>query len=114
LGKVEVGQLADLVLLNMETDAFLPLRDPYLHLVYCERGSSVDTVIVNGTIVVEDGCLSGVDEQEIRKEIRERCHFNWSCFNEGLDNVEAMQEVLTKLASLRARILQKGVRGSSF
>jgi 5-methylthioadenosine/S-adenosylhomocysteine deaminase len=114
LGKVEPGQLADLVMLDLETDAFLPLRDPYLHLVYCERGASVDTVIVNGTIVVENSRLCTIDEQEIRREIRERCHFNWSCFNEGLDNVATMQEVLTKLGKLRSRILQKSFTASSF
>ena len=114
LGKVEGGQLADLVMLDLETDAFLPLRDPYLHLVYCERGASVDTVIVNGTIVVENSRLSSIDEQEIRREIRERCHFNWSCFNEGLDTMATMQEVLTKLGKLRSRILQNGLIRSSF
>ena len=114
LGKIEVGQLADLVLLDLETDAFLPLRDPYLHLVYCERGASVDTVIVNGTIVVENSRLSNIDEQEIRREIRERCHFNWSCFNQGLDSVATMQEVLAQLAKLRSRILQKDATRSSF
>jgi 5-methylthioadenosine/S-adenosylhomocysteine deaminase len=33
-------------------------------LVFCENGSSVDTVIVNGEIVVKEGRLAKIDEQE--------------------------------------------------
>jgi 5-methylthioadenosine/S-adenosylhomocysteine deaminase len=34
-------------------------------LVFCEKGSSVDTVIVNGEIVVQAGELKTVVEQEV-------------------------------------------------
>jgi 5-methylthioadenosine/S-adenosylhomocysteine deaminase len=34
-------------------------------LVFCENGSGVDTVIVNGEVVVEGGRLTKVDEQEV-------------------------------------------------
>ena len=57
LGVIEPGALADLTLLDMTTSAFTPLNDPAQHLVYCETGSSVRTVIVNGRVVVEDGKL---------------------------------------------------------
>jgi 5-methylthioadenosine/S-adenosylhomocysteine deaminase len=34
-------------------------------LVFCENGSSVDSVIVNGEVVVQDGRLAKVDEREV-------------------------------------------------
>ncbi|HEX6172845.1 MAG TPA: hypothetical protein VF089_02445, partial [Candidatus Binatia bacterium] len=34
-------------------------------LVFCENGSSVDTVIVNGEVVVKSGRLTCMDEQEV-------------------------------------------------
>jgi hypothetical protein len=43
------------------------LNDVTAQLVFCENGSSVHTVIVNGQIVVETGALTLVDEQEVRK-----------------------------------------------
>jgi 5-methylthioadenosine/S-adenosylhomocysteine deaminase len=59
------GKLADLVLLRRDTTAFTPLNDVISQLVFCQNGSSVDTEIVNGEIVVEDGRLKKVDQQEV-------------------------------------------------
>ena len=59
------GKLADVTLLRRDTPAFTPLNDLMGQLVFCENGSSVDTVIVNGEIVVESGRLTRIDEQEV-------------------------------------------------
>jgi cytosine/adenosine deaminase-related metal-dependent hydrolase len=64
-GVLAPGQLADIVLLRRDTPAFTPLNDALAQLVYCENGSGVDTVIVNGEIVVENGRLARLDESEI-------------------------------------------------
>jgi len=71
LGAIEPGRLADLTLLDLSTPAFTPLNDPAQHLVYCETGSSVRTVIVNGRVVVEDGRVLTVDEAAVLAEARE-------------------------------------------
>jgi 5-methylthioadenosine/S-adenosylhomocysteine deaminase len=57
--------LADLVLLRRDTLAFTPLNDVMGQLVFCENGSSVDTVIVNGEVVVRSGRATKVDENEV-------------------------------------------------
>jgi 5-methylthioadenosine/S-adenosylhomocysteine deaminase len=59
------GTLADVTLLRRDTTAFTPLNDLVGQLVFCENGSSVDTVIVNGEIVVESGRLKRMDEREV-------------------------------------------------
>ncbi len=64
-GVLATGKLADVTLLRRETPAFTPLNDLMGQLVFCENGSSVDTVIVNGKIVVESGRLTCVDEREV-------------------------------------------------
>lgn len=64
-GVLAPGKLADLVLLRRDTPAFTPLNDVMSQLVFCEHGSGVDTVIVNGEVVVEGGRLTKVDEQEV-------------------------------------------------
>jgi 5-methylthioadenosine/S-adenosylhomocysteine deaminase len=63
-GELATGKLADLVLLRRDTPAFTPLNDVMSQLAFCENGSSVDTVIVNGEVVVEGGCLKKLDERE--------------------------------------------------
>src|SRR5882724_7536220 len=70
VGTLEAGKKADLLILDMRTIAFTPLNDIKNHLVYCENGSSIETVIVNGAIVVDDGELTRVDEAAILAELR--------------------------------------------
>jgi 5-methylthioadenosine/S-adenosylhomocysteine deaminase len=64
-GVLAPGKLADLVLLRRDTPAFTPLNNVMSQLVLCENGGSVDTVIVNGEIVVEGGRLTRLDEREV-------------------------------------------------
>jgi len=63
-GMLATGKLADLVLLRRDTIAFTPLNDVIGQLVFCENGSSVDTVIVNGEIVLREGRFTKIDEKE--------------------------------------------------
>jgi cytosine/adenosine deaminase-related metal-dependent hydrolase len=104
LGRLAPGYLADIILLNLENAAFFPLRDPYLHLVYCENGASVDTVIVNGCVVVEHGKVQTVDEQALRDEIRKESSGLWPNFPDQLS--ANTQEVLNTLETLRQALLQ--------
>lgn len=64
-GALAPGKLADLVLVRRDTPAFTPLNDPMAQLVFCENGSGVDSVIVDGEIVVESGRATRVDEGEV-------------------------------------------------
>jgi 5-methylthioadenosine/S-adenosylhomocysteine deaminase len=66
-GVLASGKLADIVLLRRDTPAFTPLNDVIAQLVFCENGSDIDRVIVNGEIVVEDGRLTKIDEKEVLK-----------------------------------------------
>jgi 5-methylthioadenosine/S-adenosylhomocysteine deaminase len=70
VGSLEVGKKADLVIFNMKSINFTPLNDPRNHIVYCENGTSVTTVVVNGEIVVKDGKLTRVDEDALLDELR--------------------------------------------
>ena len=64
-GTLAPNKLADIVLLRRDTVAFTPLNDVMSQLVFCENGSSVDSVIVNGEIVVQNGRLTKLDEMEV-------------------------------------------------
>ena len=64
-GMIAPGKLADIVLLRRDTPAYRPLNDVVNQIAFCENGSNVDTVIVNGEIVVQGGRLTKVDEMEV-------------------------------------------------
>ena len=64
-GNIEKGKAADLVLMNIEKPHLAPLYDIYSHIVYSMRASDVETVMVAGKVVVEDGKLTTGDESEM-------------------------------------------------
>ncbi len=59
------------MILDLTTLSFTPLNDVARHLVYAENGSSIETVMVAGEIVVHQGRMRSIDEAAILAEIRE-------------------------------------------
>jgi 5-methylthioadenosine/S-adenosylhomocysteine deaminase len=72
IGALEVGKQADLILVDLDHLAFVPLNDLAKHLVYCANGGAVTMTMVAGRVVVENGKVLTVDESVIRAEVRER------------------------------------------
>lgn len=70
LGRIEVGCLADLVVLDLHSRAFTPFNDLAGQLVYCESGASVVHTMVAGELVVEDGTVTTCDETALLDEAR--------------------------------------------
>ena len=64
-GAIAPGRKADLVLLRADSVFLRPLADPLTALVYAETGASVDTVLVDGRVVLQAGRVLGVDEEHI-------------------------------------------------
>ena len=54
IGSIEVGKIADLVIFETDSINMQPIYDYYSVLVYSANPSNVDTVIVNGKILVEN------------------------------------------------------------
>lgn len=71
IGSLEVGKKADLVLLNADAPNFVPLNDPVAQIVYGEMGSSVETVVVNGEVILEDGSPTRFKPEEVLAEAHE-------------------------------------------
>jgi len=72
----EVGALApglkgDLIVIDLDQPHLTPLYDPYSQLVYAATGADVQTVLVNGRIVVQDRRLLAFDLEETLAKARE-------------------------------------------
>lgn len=67
-GVIAQGMLADLTLVNLDRFHLQPATPDTIitNLVHAARGSDVDTVIVGGRIVVEDGSVQNVDQEAVR------------------------------------------------
>ncbi|MBX3099041.1 MAG: amidohydrolase family protein [Salinibacterium sp.] len=64
IGSLEVGKRADLVIHSLRRPELLPLTDPVRNLLYSAGSSTVDTVIVDGRVVLRGGEFVDLDEQE--------------------------------------------------
>jgi len=74
IGRLEAGRLADLVLLDYEKMCrpFVdPSHDPIDVLLYRGKGAHVDTVMVNGRVVVEEGKVLTIDEDTVSARLAE-------------------------------------------
>ena len=69
LGAVEAGRKADLAVYRLDSIPFTPLNNPLGQLVYAEGGANLDTMIVDGEIVMRDGRLTRIDEASLLEEI---------------------------------------------
>lgn len=72
IGSLEVGKKADLLLLCVDELDALPLYDPLHWVASVAHGSQVDTVMINGEIVMRDRKLTRIDEGELIEQVRER------------------------------------------
>lgn len=72
LGVIAPGALADLMLVDMRRPHLSPQNDLIANLVYCGKASDVDTVIVDGQVVVKEHQLLMADVQTLCCEAGER------------------------------------------
>ncbi|MBN1922151.1 MAG: amidohydrolase [Anaerolineae bacterium] len=74
LGALIPGYLADLIMLEMSKLHAAPTYSLLDNIVYTCNGRDVDTVMVNGRIVVQNRRLLTADEAELAAEAQERGH----------------------------------------
>jgi len=65
IGSLEVGKKADLITLNFNQAHLQPCFNIVSHLVYSAKGSDVETLIVNGKIIMENRKFLTLDEEKI-------------------------------------------------
>ena len=71
LGSTEAGKKADLVIVETDSVNMFPCYNPYSALVYSANASNVDTVMVNGELLVRGKQLVKADLQKIRRELEQ-------------------------------------------
>ena len=70
IGSLETGKRADLVVVSMARARLTPLYDPVSHLVYASHGDDVQSVMVNGRVLMRDRKMLTLDEPAILAEAR--------------------------------------------
>lgn len=69
IGAIKPGYKADLSLIDLSTFSFVPFNSAARQLVFSETGRGVDTVLVDGEIVLDRRRLRTIDEDELREAV---------------------------------------------
>lgn len=77
IGSLAVGKKADMVVLDFRRPHLTPCVDALGNLVHTAQGRDVETVVVDGQIVVEDGAPTRARESEILEDARQATERMW-------------------------------------
>ena len=70
LGSLEVGKLADITIIDPGGPHWYPPFDPYNTIAYAMHSGDVESVIINGQLVMEQRVFPNIDEEEILDQFR--------------------------------------------
>jgi cytosine/adenosine deaminase-related metal-dependent hydrolase len=71
LGAIKPGHMADLILIDLNDAAYMPYNSAARQLVYTETGRGIDSVMIDGRMVLQDGKISTIDEDALRREVED-------------------------------------------
>jgi 5-methylthioadenosine/S-adenosylhomocysteine deaminase len=69
IGSIETGKKADLAIINLKKPHLCPLYNEASHLVYAAKASDVETVIINGKIIMENRKLITVNIEKVMENV---------------------------------------------
>ncbi len=78
IGSIEVGKRADLVVFDFRRPHLRPLTNVLGTLVHTGQGRDVETVLVGGEIVVENGRPTRVDLMSVLREAEAAAAALWA------------------------------------
>lgn len=70
IGSLETGKRADLLVIDRDTLNQIPLYNVYSDLVYATKASDVETVIINGRLVMRNRRLLTLNETAVKNDAR--------------------------------------------
>jgi 5-methylthioadenosine/S-adenosylhomocysteine deaminase len=73
LGSLEPGKKADCILIDLNTPLAMPVHRPASAVVYNLSARDIDTVIVNGRVIMRQKKITILDEQALLIKARETC-----------------------------------------
>lgn len=81
IGSLEVGRKADIILIDLDQPHLVPCKDPANMIAFYVRGNDVDTVIVDGTVLMQGREVTTVDEAIVLQYAREEAEKSFERVN---------------------------------
>ncbi|PKO05695.1 MAG: N-ethylammeline chlorohydrolase [Chloroflexi bacterium HGW-Chloroflexi-3] len=70
VGSIEVGKLADLVVVDFDSANLTPCYDLYSHFIYAISASNVCHVMINGKMIMQNRQMLTLDEEKVKSQVR--------------------------------------------
>jgi cytosine/adenosine deaminase-related metal-dependent hydrolase len=71
-GSLEAGKLADFISIDTDAPHLQPVWNPVATAVFAAQGGDVDTVVINGTVIMRNRTVLTMDEDAILDDVRGR------------------------------------------
>jgi cytosine/adenosine deaminase-related metal-dependent hydrolase len=71
VGAIKPGYKADMVFIDLNDTAYLPYNSAVRQLVYTETGRGIDSVMIDGRMVVDRRRVTTIDEDVLRREVED-------------------------------------------
>jgi len=89
LGAIRPGYKADMMLIDLNDTAYLPFNSAARQLIYTETGRGIETVVIDGRVVMKDRKITTIDEDALRREVADYMRFFIADFDEVVKSREA-------------------------
>lgn len=70
-GALMEGMKADLIIMNLNRPHLIPCYNPVSNLVYSANSADVESVIIDGRIIMEEREILTIDEEEVKNKVQE-------------------------------------------
>lgn len=70
IGSIEIGKLADLIIVDLSAPHLVPMYNLYSHLVYAAKASDVSDTIVSGRVLMRNRRLLTINEESVKAVAR--------------------------------------------
>lgn len=85
LGSLEIGKSADILVLNFRKPHLIPCLNPVGTLLHTCIADDIEKVFVNGRMLVDNGKILQLDEEDIIREAQEVAECKWLAVNHELN-----------------------------
>jgi 5-methylthioadenosine/S-adenosylhomocysteine deaminase len=111
LGAIRPGWRADLILIDLNDVAYMPYNSAARQLVYTEAGRAVETVIIDGRVVMKTRKVTTIDEDGLRREVAALMRYFIADYDRVL---ESRKRALPHLLQAHRRVWQSQIGMNRF
>ena len=70
IGTLEPGKKADMIFIRTDKLHLCPDNDVCTNIVYSANGADVDTVMIDGKVIMQNRKMINLDEKEVMKQVK--------------------------------------------